>query len=274
MSLYAQDKMRIKREKVREAIALAIESRWEEAVAVNHSILKDFPDDPETYNRLGKALSELGQYKEAGEAFRQALKISRSNMIARKNLQRLAHLEGENAPPKQGSKVAPRLFMEESGKTKIVSLMNLSPGRAHLRMAPGDAVRLRITTNGVAVESLQRKYLGEIDPKLASRLTRLMNRGNRYAAAVVAVDERSLVVMIKETYRDPSQEGIVSFPSKVAAVGLYPSLRTPLLGTELDMEDTEEEIERPPFTGWDEDADGDEAIARPPSDEAGEANDF
>ncbi|MBF8266809.1 MAG: Tetratricopeptide repeat-containing protein [Dehalococcoidia bacterium] len=260
---YAEDKAHIKREKARGAIALALESRWEEAVAVNSAILEEFPKDMEACNRLGKALSELGRYKEAGEAFRQALAISRANVIARKNLKRLAHLEGETALPKHGSKVPPQLFIEEGGKTTRVSLANLSPGRAHLRMAPGDAVKLRIAGNGIAVESLQKRYLGEIEPRLASRLSRLIRRGNTYDAVVIAVDERSLVVMIRETYQHPSQEGVVSFPSKIAAVGLYPYLRASPLTTELEMEETEEGIGRSPIIEWDED--GEETIAVPSS---------
>ena len=265
---YAEDKERIISGKAKEAIALALQGRWDEAVIVNRSILRDFPDDMETCNRLGKALSELGRYGEAKEAFRQALKISRANMIAMKNLRRLAHLEEGAAFPRHGSKVVPQLFMEDMGKTAKASLIKLSPGRAHLSMAPGDAVRLRTTGNGIAVESLQRRYLGEIDPKLASRISRLMSRGNTYAAAVAAVDEQSLIVMIKETYRHPSLEGKASFPSRVSSSELQPYPSTPPLPTELELEETEEGLARSPITDWDED--GEDATADTTSEEEGE----
>lgn len=265
---YAEDKERIISAKAKEAINLALKGRWEEAAIVNRSILRDFPDDMETFNRLGKALSELGRYGEAKEAFRQALKISRANMIAMKNLRRLAHLEESTPFPKRGSKVVPQLFMEDMGKTARASLMRLSPGRAHLSMAPGDAVKLRATGNGIAVESLQRRYLGEIDPKLASRISRLMACGNTYEAAVASVDEQSLVVMIKETYRHPSMEGKASFPSRVSAGELQPYPSAPPLPTELELEETEEGLVRAPVADWDED--GEDAVADPVAEDEGD----
>ena len=75
-----------KNDLTRQAVALAMESRWEEAVEVNRAILDDFPTDLETCNRLGKALSELGQNVEARKAFERALSISPNNPIAKKNL--------------------------------------------------------------------------------------------------------------------------------------------------------------------------------------------
>ncbi len=179
MNLNTEDKARIKRDQARDAIALALASRWEEAVALNREIVEDFPRDVEAYNRLGKALSELGQYKEAKDAFRQTLNISPANGIARKNLQRLAHLNEEVAVPKHGSKVAPQLFIEERGKTATVSLKKLPSDGGHLRMAPGDAVDLRVAGGGLTVESPEGQYLGEIEPKLGQRLAQLIQGGNR-----------------------------------------------------------------------------------------------
>ena len=265
---YAGDKERIINGKAKEAITLALQGHWDEAVIVNGSILRDFPGDMEACNRLGKALSELGRYGEAKEAFRQALKISRANIIAMKNLRRLAHLEEGTAFPKHGSRVVPQLFMGDMGKTARASLIKLSPSRAHLSMAPGDAVRLRSTGHEVAVEGLQGRYLGEIDPRLASRISRLIGRGNTYAAAVVAVDEQSMIVMIKETYRHPSLEGKASFPPRGAASELRPYPSTPPLPAELELEETEEGLVRSPITDWDED--GEDATADQTFEEEGE----
>ena len=84
MTLYqAEYRSRIRREKSKEAIAMAMENRWEDATGVNRSIIELFPDDIEAYNRLGKALFELGRYDEARTAFTKALELSPSNTIAR-----------------------------------------------------------------------------------------------------------------------------------------------------------------------------------------------
>ena len=60
----------------KEAIGLAIQGRWQEAMERNQEIVKFFSDDVNAYNRLGKALMELGRYAEARDAFSQGLDLS------------------------------------------------------------------------------------------------------------------------------------------------------------------------------------------------------
>ena len=84
LSPQAIQKERVRKDKVRRAIGLAMLSRWSEAAAINRAILIDSPNDLEAYNRLGKAYAELGRNVEAKTAFQQALDISPSNSIARK----------------------------------------------------------------------------------------------------------------------------------------------------------------------------------------------
>ena len=54
---------------VEEAIQAALESRWNDAVTINRSLLDKHGPDEDTYNRLGKALSELGDLEGALGAY-------------------------------------------------------------------------------------------------------------------------------------------------------------------------------------------------------------
>ena len=106
------DREKIRKDRAKKAVALAMENRWEDAIAVNQTVLKDFPEDLETFNRLGKALSELGRNAEATEAFEKALALSPHNSIARKNLDRLARLgdgEGSGAATASGAKAVAQI---------------------------------------------------------------------------------------------------------------------------------------------------------------------
>lgn len=265
MILDSESKARKKRDKAKEAIALALSSRWQEAVDLNREIIEEFPRDVEAHNRLGKALSELGHYREAKAAFGRTLEIAPANSIARKNLRRLDQLSEDAPVPRQGSKATLQLFIEERGKSGSISLTRLPPDGAHLHVAPGDAVQLRVTGNGLTVESTDGLYLGEVEPKQGQRLARLMEGGNRYEAAVTSVQEDSLVIMIRETYQHSSQQGIISFPYKQPMGGVYSYLGSPPLPAEIDLEDEEIELDRPPIIDWDEE--GEVTIAAPPSDE-------
>ena len=54
-------------------IRLAMAGDWKGAAAANSAIVEAFPEDVEAINRLGKALTELGQTKKAVEAYERAL---------------------------------------------------------------------------------------------------------------------------------------------------------------------------------------------------------
>jgi Flp pilus assembly protein TadD len=107
----SEDKVRQKRTKSEQAISLAMKNRWDEAAQLNREILEMFPNEVDAYNRLGKALTELGRYGEARDAYAQAVKIDPLNGIATKNLQRLGKLAAEGAAAPPPSPVDPRLFI-------------------------------------------------------------------------------------------------------------------------------------------------------------------
>jgi Flp pilus assembly protein TadD len=87
-----EDRLRQKRAKSEQAITLAMKNRWDEAAQVNREILDLFPNEVDAYNRLGKALTELGRYGEARDAYSRAVKLDPLNGIASKNLLRLGKL--------------------------------------------------------------------------------------------------------------------------------------------------------------------------------------
>ena len=117
---------KVRKDLAKRAVTLAMHSRWAEAVTMNEAILADFPRDLEAYNRLGKALSELGRNREAKASFQRALEISPNNSIAKKNLARLARLGDAAAIGGLGSSAKPDLFIEERAR----------PGSLHSSTSP------------------------------------------------------------------------------------------------------------------------------------------
>src|SRR3972149_469295 len=121
-----EEKARIRRQRAEHAVQLALESRWEEAVTANRAILTTFPNDVEAWNRLGKALSELGQYKQARDAYHQAHTLDGTNTIAWRNLERLgAPGGGAPVPAEPQQRLDPQLFIEEMGKTGVTALLRI-----------------------------------------------------------------------------------------------------------------------------------------------------
>jgi tetratricopeptide (TPR) repeat protein len=213
MVFTADDRTRLfRRQRTHHAIQLAMQGQWQEAAAVNRAIIAVFPNDVDAYNRLGKALTELGRYSEARAAYGKALELDPLNSIAQKNLARLATLdEGPGVQAEAGKKLSPEMFISEMGKTGI-TVLTRPVAKAAARMTAGDQVFLRRQNNTLVVESSQGEYLGEVEPKLGMRLIKLMEGGNQYAAAIATLGEDDIRVIIKETFQHPSQAGKPSFP--------------------------------------------------------------
>lgn len=216
MSFQEDKQGKIRRQTSRQAITLAMESRWQESIEINKSILESFPNDVDAYNRLGKAYMELGEYARAKEAYAKALKLDQYNTIARKNLQRLEHMGNETPVSKEGSasKVDPHLFIEEIGKAGVLNLYQIANSEKLVKMMAGDKVVLKPQGISLSVENLHGEYLGLVPAKQGQRLIKLMDGGNKYTAAIVATNENSISVIIREIYQDPSQTDQVSFPAR------------------------------------------------------------
>lgn len=236
MTYQAEEKARLSRQRSDHAIQLALHSRWEEAITANEAILRLFPSDVDAYNRLGKALTELGRYQEAREAYNKTLALERGNSIARKNLDRLANLREKKAPRPgpEHQKLDPHLFIEETGKTGLATLHRIHP-ESLARMTAGDRVQLRPQGNSLVVESARGEYVGEVEPRLGLRLLKLIESGNQYAAAIASMAGSSTRVIIKEVFQHPSQAGRPSFPP-IGAQVIRPYTKKSLLRHGLDKE--------------------------------------
>ena len=246
-----EDKDRVRKDRAKKAVALAMNSQWEEAVTLNLSITSEFPRDIEALNRLGKALSELGRNREAKQAFQAVLEISPYNSIAKKNLTRLERLAGDDAPraARRATKSS-HTFIEESGKAGVTALLNLAAPEVLLRLTPGDLVQTEVNGNGLSVVDQSGEYLGKVEPRMATRLSRLINGGNKYEATVTSTQQQELVIIIREVYAHPSQAGIVSFPSRSGS-----DYRVYLPGTLLGNETAGEDGDALPagFKDWSDD---------------------
>lgn len=260
----AEDRMRLRRVLPERAIALAMENRWSEAADVNRKIIELYPNDADAYNRLGKALLEMGRYRDALATYQRAVELDPNNMIAKKNVERLAHLADKateptriqpaQAKPAEAARINPTMFIEETGKTGVTTLVNLGPPELLIEVTAGDNVDLKANGTKLEVYDEDGQYVGQVEPKLAKRLIGLIETGNRYTAAVTTVGDKAISIIVRETYQHPSNRGKFSFPPKALPTGAYrPYMREGALrGTEEDEDSMFD------FEGDDTDQDGDD----------------
>ncbi len=219
MIFQAEDRTRTKKQQADIAIQMALQGQWEQAVDLNRSILESFPADVDACNRLGKALTELGRYADARAAYMKAIEIDPLNLIARKNLSRLATL-GKTAPKRKSKtaasqKLSPEMFIEERGKTTTTELARSDMEVAN-QLTAGDLVKLTRDKKGnVFVKTMAGERLGDVEPRLGQRLVKLMDGGNEYVAAISSLHEEGVKLFIRESLQSASQVGKLSFPATV-----------------------------------------------------------
>jgi len=216
MSYQEEEQAGLRRRRSKQAITLAMQGRWREAVVANKSLIENFPNDVNAYNRLGRAYMELGEYSQAKEAYSRAIELAPYNTIATKNLERLSRLgEAMVGLQADSDKVEPQQFVEETGKAEVVNLYRLGTREILAKMVAGDKVYLKIDESSLVVENARGEYLGQVEPKHEQRLIKLMEGGNKYTAAIISAAEGMVTVIIREVYQDPSQVGKLSFPAKM-----------------------------------------------------------
>jgi len=226
-----------------EAVQLAIGGRWEDAVELNRFIIDKFGPDQEAQNRLGKALTELGQLEEAKSSYEAALRLNPMNTIARKNAARLETLlQIKDATRGGPARVDLNLFVEEMGKTVMTTLEAVADRDVCSKVAAGDIADLRIDGDGIIAESLRGVRLGSVESKLARRLIKFMQSGNRYQAGVTNCDDTTVRLIVRETYQDPKNVGKPSFPMRrKREVEFRPYAKESLIPRDLDSFDEESE---------------------------------
>lgn len=226
--MYQEDEqVQVRRRESERAVKLAMANRWEDAVAANRAILEVFPNDTDSYNRLGKALMELKRFPSARKAYKKALELDPSNQIAKKNLERIGVLAKAGGVEKEGARVDPSLFIEEMGKTALTTLERVSD-EALVKLTAGDGVQLKRKKDDLLVETLGGDTIGSIEPKLRSRIFKLLDGGSEYAAAVTSLEGGGCRIIIKETYRAPEQTG-PSFPTAISTEKVRPYTKERLI---------------------------------------------
>ncbi|MCI0776726.1 MAG: tetratricopeptide repeat protein [Chloroflexi bacterium] len=209
-----EQQVQVKRRQSERAVQLAMANRWEDAVTANRAILDVFPNDTDSYNRLGKALMELKRYPAAKKAYKKALGLDETNQIASKNLVRITALAKAGAVESKAAKADPALYIEEMGKTALTTLPAVDPD-VLIKLTAGDSLELKKKRSELIVQTAGGDAIGSIEPKLRSRMLKLLDGGSEYAAAITSLDGGACRIIIKETLRDPSQAG-PSFATAIA----------------------------------------------------------
>ena len=194
------------------AIANALKGKWKEALAINIEILNKSPNDIDALNRLARAYSELGNFTKARKTAKQVLKIDPYNKIAQKGLEKWKNLrKGKTV---KSNKISANLFLEEPGKTKIISLLNISSKKILAKIDSGDELELNLHGHKVSVITKDGAYIGKLPDDVGAKLKKLIKMGNKYKVLAKSIEPNEVKIFIKEIANTSKTAGIPSFPTE------------------------------------------------------------
>lgn len=181
---------------ITQAIQTALTGDWTNAIKLNEEILRQTPDDINTLNRLGFAMLSLGDIKGAKSIYEKVLSLDMKNPVAIRNLKRLT--AGNNL---KTNIPLNNLFIEETGKTKIIELINIADKKIITHLRSGEKISVKIKRSKIFALDSADQYLGMLPDDIGKRLTEFMNGGNEYDAYVWSIDDNKISIFIREVKR-------------------------------------------------------------------------
>lgn len=198
-----------------QAVQTALTGDWNAAISLNLELLKENPDDIEALNRLAFAYNVIGKTKEAKTTYQKVLEIDRQNIIALKNIKRLSNAKNTpheaNYSPLLGT-TGNTAFLEESGKTKVVDLINIAESKITAQLIAGERIQLRVKRSKIFILDMKQQYVGMLPDNIGKRLIRFIDSGNEYEAYIKSTEgNHRISIFIKETKRATSLRNVPSF---------------------------------------------------------------
>lgn len=192
------------------AIQTALEKDWEKAEKINLEILEQNPKDVPSLNRLSLVQVKLGKTKKAIKTLRQVLEIDPSNPIAIKNLKRLKLVKNIKATAQKEPRISGDLFLEERGKTKVVTLSKSAIPEVLSTLSVGEWLNFDAKKTIIHVRK-GKTYIGSLPDLLAFQLLALLKKGYHYKVYIRRIEPRAVSVFVKEIFRPKKFQGTPSF---------------------------------------------------------------
>jgi len=192
-----------------QAIQTALTGDWQNAISLNKSLLEDNPNDVEALNRMALAYVILGKHKNAKETYQKVLEIDPLNSIAMKNLKKISVDSSKN----DGDSIiiqVNNIFLEETGKTKVIELINLAQSEILLTLRTGQTVDLSVKRLKIFI-SQGKKYIGVLPDDIGKRLIKFMRGGSKYEAYVRSSSPNSVSIFLREVKKSARFKDQASF---------------------------------------------------------------
>lgn len=197
-----------------QAIEAAMDSNWEQAVALNKKITKLMPEEIAAFQRLGYALLQTNKLKEAAKQFKMVLKLQPKNNIAEDHLEKIKILlEKKKERHTHATKYNSELFLDIPGKTRTVNLVKLGKKEDLAGLNVGEEIMLKEKRRKLEARSRNDEYIGCLPDDISKRVSYFIQEGSEYRAYIKAAELTEAIIFISEVSKGKKVERYPSFPS-------------------------------------------------------------
>ncbi len=193
------------------AIKSALSQDWKEAIRINLELLTLDQNNVESLNRLAYAHLKSGNLTSAKTTYKKVLRIDKYNPIAHKNLKWLENLTKNDIHNDPTAFPTPTVFLEEPGKTKIVTLVYPASVKALCNLMTAQSAKLVVKKHSVEVRNGQGTYIGVLPDDISHRLRLFISAGNIYDVYIKNVEKNLVTVFIRELKRGKKFAHLPSF---------------------------------------------------------------
>jgi len=201
-----------------QAINAAVNFNWDAAIELNERIIKHDKDNLAAYLRLGFATSQIQKFTQALKYYQVALKIQPSNNIARENIERLKVLKSratKKTPSSSSNYLDPNLFLESTGKTKSVALVNIGQKNVLAHLIVGQEIEIKFKKRRVELRTIDNDYVGSLPDDLSRRLLVFLKAKSKYKVYVKEANLNKVIVFIREEEKGKKVQHYLSFPQNI-----------------------------------------------------------
>lgn len=200
-----------------QAVNAAINFNWQLAIDLNKKIIKLDKKNLAALLRLGFAFIQLQKFDEALKYYQKALKIQPNNNVAKENLERIKVLQSKTSKKSKKSAIYldPNLFLEVSGKTKSVALVNLGQKNILAQQTVGQEAFLKFKKRKVEVRTKENEYIGSLPDDLSRRLLVFLKAKSKYRVFIKESSLSRVTVFIREEKKGKKVQQYLSFPQNI-----------------------------------------------------------
>src|SRR3990167_2539034 len=155
------------------AIDCALNNNWQQSITYYKKILTVEKNHLDAILGLAFACLQTNNIKELKKYYKKALTINPTNTIALNNIDRIKTIE------KKGIKhlsinnhvvLDPNLFINLSGKTKVIALTHIGQVDTIAKLKVGERVNLKVKRRRLEVRNHNSEYIGALPDDISKRL--------------------------------------------------------------------------------------------------------